>query len=131
MSIERRRLRVYVAGPISSDVFDGVHRGMAAGKRLFLDGLAPYVPHWDAFLFLPEGNWNAYLEWDLEYVLMMEAIWRLEGESKGADLEVERARALGIPVFYENRTEPELDEYEDLLLYAQLRELRGKQEALA
>lgn len=131
MSIERRRMRVYVAGPISSDVFEGVHRGMAAGKRLFLDGLAPYVPHWDAFLFLPEGNWNAYLEWDLEYVLMMEAIWRLEGESKGADLEVERARALGIPVFYENRIDPELDEYEDLLMFAQLRDLRGKQQVLA
>lgn len=126
MSIERRRLRVYVAGPISSDVFEGIHRGMRAGKQLFLDGMAPYVPHWDAFLFLPEGNWNAYLEWDLEYVALMEAVWRLEGESAGADLECYRAEALGIPVFYEAD-----DEYEDLLDYAAMRGLRGKQVALS
>jgi hypothetical protein len=130
MSIERRRLRVYVAGPISSDPFEGVHRGMAAGKRMFLDGLAPYVPHWDAFLFLPEGNWNAYLEWDLEYVALMEAMWRLRGESVGADLECERARALGIPVFYEDDN-GDLDEYEDLLDFAAMQDLRGKQVARA
>ena len=101
---------------------------MAAGRELFLDGLAPYVPHWDALLFLPEGNWNAYLEWDLEYVALMEALWRLEGESKGADLEVERAKALGIPVFYED-LDDEHDEYQDLLMFAQLKGLRGKQVA--
>ncbi|MES2156011.1 MAG: DUF4406 domain-containing protein [bacterium] len=130
MSIERRRLRVYVAGPISSDVFEGVHRGMRAGRQLFLDGLAPYVPHWDALLFLPEGNWKPYLEWDLEYVALMEAVWRLEGESAGADLECDRALALGIPVFYEG-DEDMVDEYEDLLDFAALQGLRGKQVATA
>jgi hypothetical protein len=124
MSIERRRLRVYVAGPISRDVFNGVWRGFAAGRQLFLDGLAPFVPHFDALFFLPDGNWNAYLEYDLEYILTSDAVWRLHGDSPGADLEVEKAMDLSIPIFYEAR-----GEYPELLEYAEASGLRGKREA--
>ena len=131
--IERRRLRVYIAGPISSDPFEGVHRGMAAAKRMFLDGLAPYCPHWDAFLFIPHTDeaWNAYMEWDLEYVALCEAVYRLSGESKGADLEVERAEELGIPVFYEDLEKDgpawfTTYDYEGLLAYAKRRGLDGR-----
>lgn len=138
---DRRRLRVYVAGPISSNVFEGVHRGVAAGRQLFLDGLAPFVPHFDAFFWLPDGNWNAYLEYDLEYILTTEAVYRLAGESKGADLEVKHAIAAGIPVFYEETFLAEEGPkgvwshlslragYQDLLDYADSRGLRGKREA--
>lgn len=110
---ERRRLRVYVAGPISSGLFDGVNRGIAAGRKLFLAGLAPFVPHFDAFYFLPDGNWNSYLELDLEYISVCDAVWRLQGESKGADLECKVADELGLPIYFE-----EFDEYNDLLGYA-------------
>ena len=138
--IERRRLRVYVAGPISTGVFDGLHRGVAAGRQLFLDGLAPFVPHFDAFFFLPDGNWNAYLEYDLEYILTADAVYRLAGESKGADLECQKAEELGIPVFYEQQytvTEVLKDVYRqetrpgyyDLLAYAKSRGLDGRRPA--
>lgn len=111
---ERRRLRVYVAGPISGDVFEGVHRGFAAGRKMFLDGMAPFIPHSDAFWFLgDEHYWNAYLEYDLEYVSVCDAVYRLSGESKGSDLEVQIALELGIPVFYE-----EHNEYDQLLGFA-------------
>ena len=122
---ERRRLRVYVAGPISSDVFEGVHRGFAAGKQLFQDGLAPFIPHADAFWFLGEGNWNAYLEYDLEYVSVCDAVYRLAGPSKGADLEVDVAIQLGIPIFYESR-----GEYGSLVRHARLFGLDGKQQVV-
>ena len=137
---ERRRLRVYVAGPISSDVFAGVHRGFAAGKKLFEDGLAPFIPHADAFWFLGEGNWNAYLEYDLEYVSVCDAVFRLAGESKGADLECEVASQLGIPVYYEScycdrpRGMQEgfcQGNYEHLLRYAARQGLTGKQQVHA
>lgn len=123
-TFERRRLRVYVAGPISSDVFQGVHRGFEAGRRLFVDGLAPFVPHFDALWFLPEGNWNAYLEYDLEYVQVCDAVWRLSGASKGADLETRIAKEHGIPIFYEGTDDA--DEYADLIRYAWLKGLNGK-----
>jgi hypothetical protein len=123
-------MRVYVAGPISSDPFEGVHRGIAMGRQMFLDGLAPFVPHFDAFFFLPKGSWNAYLEYDLEYVAVCDAVYRLAGESKGADLECRTARELGIPVFYED-SEPGQSAYEELLDFARRRGLAGQRQAFA
>ena len=120
---ERRRLRVYVAGPISSNVFEGVQRGLAAGRRMFLDGFAPFVPHFDAFWWLPDGNWNAYLEYDLEYVAVSDCVYRLDGASKGADLEVDIASQHGIPVFFES----DPGGYDAMLRYAQRLGLAGKQ----
>lgn len=123
---KRRRLRVYVAGPISKgDVFDNIVRAMKVGRQMVLDGLAPYIPHLDAFLFAwgdgsgtntKEISWEQYLEWDLEWVALSEAIFRVAGESKGADLEVSVAKSLGIPVFFEDQ-----GEYDNLLTLAALR----------
>jgi hypothetical protein len=130
---ERRRLRVYVAGPISSNVFEGVHRGVAAGRQLFLDGLAPFVPHFDAYWWLPDGNWRAYLEYDLEYVSICDAVYRLEGESKGADLECRIAEEHSIPIFYEDPITPGLGRrpsYGDLISYARGKSLQGIRQAV-
>lgn len=118
-TFERRRLRVYVAGPISSDVFEGIHRGISWGRRMFIDGLAPYVPHFDALWYLPEGQWNAYLELDLEYVSVSDVVFRLKGESRGADKECAIAKELGIPVYLESQ-------YGNLLDYADQLGLAGK-----
>lgn len=125
--ITRRRLRVYVAGPISTgDVFENVIRALRWGKTMVKDGLAPYVPHFDAYMFgsgvdeRSTGNitWNQYLEWDLEWVLVSDAVFRLRGASKGGDLEVARAQAEGIPVFFE-------EEYNALREYAAMQGLSG------
>lgn len=123
---ERRRLRVYVAGPISSDPFEGVHRGFRASKQMFLDGMAPFLPHFDAYWLIKEEEpgapgWNAYLEYDLEYVSVCDALYRLTGESVGASLEAEVAKSLNIPVFYEDG-EPG---YDDLVVFAELKGLNG------
>lgn len=124
---ERRRLRVYVAGPISSNVFEGVQRGVAVGRKLFLDGLAPFVPHFDAYWWLPDGNWRSYLEYDLEYVSICDAVYRLAGESKGADLECRVATEHGIPIFYEEGDEMD---YRALLANAEMLGLRGIRQAV-
>lgn len=138
---------MYVAGPISKgDVFENIHHAMVVGRDMVLDGLAPYVPHFDAYLFAWATedvgantkviSWKKYLEWDLEWVLQSEAVYRLVGESKGADLEVSRAQAHGIPVFHEavndspferemGTTDIDWPDYDDLLLFAELQQLRG------
>jgi hypothetical protein len=131
-TFERRRLRVYVAGPISKgDVFDNIVRAIKWGRRMVHDGLAPYIPHFDAFMFAwgdgtglntEEIGWNSYLEWDLEWVAVSDAVFRVAGESKGADLECRIAEQLGIPIFYEDNG-PLL--YDDLLLYAEMSSLSG------
>lgn len=135
---ERRRMRVYVAGPISKgDVFENVMLGIRWGRRLLFDGLAPYVPHLDAYMTLTPGQeptsevtaWNTFLEWDLEWVASSEAVFRIKGASKGADLEVAVAKELGIPVYYEacsSGTMCEHKHYEDLLQDARELGLNGK-----
>jgi hypothetical protein len=93
-----------------------------------LDGLAPFVPHFDAFYHLPPGNWNSFMENDLEYVLTTEAVYRLTGVSQGADIEVQRAVEEGIPVFYQvdARLLGEQDPgYRALLRLAESKGLRG------
>ena len=93
-------MRVYVAGPISTgDMFENVQRGIRAGKALLEAGLAPYVPHFDAYMFPHGTTWNGFLEWDMEWLAKCEALYRLAGPSAGADREVEMANDLGIPVY--------------------------------
>lgn len=119
-TFDRRRLRVYIAGPITvGDTWENVQNGLRWGRRMLADGLAPYVPHLDAYMGLADGNWNALLEWDLEWVAASEALFRIAGESKGATLEAEVAASLGLPLFQE-------DEYGELLHYADLRGLTGQ-----
>lgn len=132
--IERRRLRVYLAGPMTKgSTFGNVVHAITWGKQLLADGFAPYIPQLDAFMMLaddePKVEWPTFLEWDLEWVKVSEAVLRLPGESKGADLEVERAMGEGIPIFLVNeqtKHRPELDYgYGMLKDYAVLKDLTG------
>lgn len=118
MSIERRRLRVYLASPMSvGDRFENITGAIRMARRMVQDGLAPYVPQFDAYMFPGDDiTWNGFLEWDLEWVSVAEAVFRLPGESKGADLEVAKAKEQGIPVF---------EVYDALLVFAALLNLTG------
>jgi hypothetical protein len=110
---------IYIAGPISKgDLCENINQANRAFRVLALAGLSPLVPHWSAFsggamvaptsgaVFamasaagcdLPHETWIAI---DLAFVERSDAVLRLPGESKGADMEVEHARARGIPVFH-------------------------------
>ena len=130
--MERRRLRVYVAGPISQgDVFENVTKAIRVGKKMVKDGLAPYVPHFDSYMFAGSDiSWNAYLEWDFEWASLAEAVYRLEGPSEGADREVGMAMQQDIPVFYEAHPDWQVDHYGccgygGLLEYAEYQQLLG------
>lgn len=108
-----KRLRVYIAGPMSKgDFMENIHNGLVIGRRLFMEGFAPYVPHLDAYMFpisqaeTPEREreiYEALLDWDFAWIKVSDALVRLEGYSEGADLEVQYAESLGIPVFYDDR----------------------------
>lgn len=138
---ERRRLRVYVAGPISKgDTLRNIHRGVEWGAQLFKDGFAPYVPHFDAYMTFSAAaetpgesdDWKSLLEWDLEFVSVCDAVFRLQGYSKGADLECEVAESLDIPVFREDEFAPKglvvgevYSGYDRLKLFAEAERLTG------
>lgn len=118
MSNASRRLRVYIAGPISKgDLLHNVNQATEAFITLAKAGLAPLCPHWSVYSKPAERSYlrdvfciataagNAemsHADWlgiDLEWVRQSDAVLRLPGESSGADQEVAEAKECGIPVF--------------------------------
>ena len=94
-------MRIYVAGPYRlGDVDANVRCAMDAGTALLAMGHAPLVPHLNHYWHLhaphPERTW---LDLDLAWLDVADAVLRLPGPSAGADRECEVARALEIPVF--------------------------------
>lgn len=96
-------VRIYVAGPMSGSgkMEENVRNAIAAADALVAIGLFPYVPHLTHF-------WNkisphAYEEWldmDLKWLAVCDAVLRLPGESPGAERETREAKRLGIPIFH-------------------------------
>lgn len=67
-----------------------------------LDGrVTPICPHWsltqDLIAPIPHQSW---IDYDLELVARCDAVLRIDGDSVGADIEVEYAKSHGIPVLY-------------------------------
>lgn len=92
---------VYIAGPISSDPHNNTHTGMKMWDLLHRKGMAPIAPHWSGLqqmaFPLPYDTWILH---DFQIIARCDALLRLPGESKGADLEVQHARNMGVPVFF-------------------------------
>ena len=93
--------KVYIAGPYSKpDPCVNTRAAILAGERAWAAGFVPFVPHlthlWHTVSPRPYEDWLAY---DLHWLRCCDAVWRLPGESGGADEEVAEAARLGIPVF--------------------------------
>jgi hypothetical protein len=112
-----RTLRVYVAGPYSKgDTAMNVREAIITGNNLRALGFTPFIPHFTFFwhLLVPHeiDYWYAY---DMEWLEQCDAVFRLPGESTGADAEVARAVELGLPVIYDFGDLRELTLAHDLL----------------
>jgi hypothetical protein len=117
----------YVAGAITKgDIADNVARAHDAGLALLKAGLAVVVPHGSVFwgnarfnlwgdpdpegrLFVPEASpagttHEMWLKCDLEIVRRCDAVFRVPGESVGADMETAEAARRGIPVYTDIET---------------------------
>ena len=93
--------RVYVAGPYTKgDVVQNVRNAILTADRLAQAGYAPHIPHLNHFWhFLFPHVWEFWLEQDLCWLEDCDCLLRLPGESAGADIEVQRARELGISIY--------------------------------
>ena len=93
---------VYVAGPMTKDPTGGLRAACFAGDQLLRAGLTPILPQlswqWD---FISPKTWEEWIAYDLPLLSRCDVLLRLPGESKGADMEVEEAKRLGIPVFHD------------------------------
>jgi len=108
-------VRIYLAGPyteyrnaqgtlLSVDYNIGVAEGYAAG--LYRRGHTPFCPHTMTARFernFPDIPRQVYLETDLEWLELCDAILLLPGweESEGAKIELERAKELGLKIYYD------------------------------
>lgn len=97
-----RRL-VYLAGPIGAN--DGgrtqrIVNAIKAADDLWAAGFYAFVPHlchwWDAHT--PRG-YEQWMDYDAAWLATCDALYRMPGESPGADREMKVAAALGMPVF--------------------------------
>ena len=95
-------IKVYIASPYTKgDVAINVKVQLDCADKLMNMGFVPFVPLYSHFQHMAHPR--PYADWiklDLEWVRSCDCVLRLEGESSGADGEVEFAKKLGIPVYY-------------------------------
>ena len=103
--------RVYIAGAFSSDnilqVFENMRLGMRASVKVLLSGYAPFCPWLDYHFSLMirdteklevENYYNYSLAWlEVSDALIVLPNWE---SSVGTKREIEVARKLGMPIFY-------------------------------
>lgn len=95
-------MRVYVAGPYTKgDVVINVRNAIQAAETLAMWGHTPFIPHlshpWHTVAPHPWGFW---MEQDIAWLRVCEAVLRIPGESTGADKETAEAERLSIPVYH-------------------------------
>ena len=100
--------RVYIAGAMSADniitALDNLRRGIQAATRIIQRGHAPFCPMLDfQFQLTSEGlTIEQYYCYSMAWLEVSDCVLVLPGSenSKGVKAEVERARELGIPIYY-------------------------------
>ena len=95
-------MRIYIAGPYTKgDVAVNVRTAILAGNKVLDKGHVPYIPHLTHFWhFLYPRSWEDWLAIDQEFLRVCNAVWRLPGESTGADEEVKLGYKIKIPIYY-------------------------------
>lgn len=97
--------RIYIAGPYSAktarEVQANVNKAIETACMLIIEGWNPYIPHLSHYIWLHpwgEFSWNKWLELDLEWLRLCDALFYL-GPSRGADMEKRVAASMGMPIY--------------------------------
>lgn len=101
MTQPKHRPRVYVAGPYSQGVPGAnVRHAVAFTSRLIRMGYAPLCPHLTHYIHdVFPHPYETWMEICLAWIPCSQAVYRMYGDSPGADRECALAVSLGIPVF--------------------------------
>lgn len=95
-------MKIYIASPYTlGDVAVNVRKAIEVADQIIELGHTPFIPHLSHFQHLlfprPYEDW---IRLDNEWIKCCDVLLRLEGESKGADQEVELAKSLGLKIIY-------------------------------
>jgi hypothetical protein len=105
------RMRVYIAGPYSSDnvlgVLSNIRKGNHWAYQLLQQGFAPFSP-WLDYHFVLEDHTDDltvqdFYEYSIEWLRASQAVF-VQGnwnDSKGTLAEIAEAERINIPVFYD------------------------------
>jgi nucleoside 2-deoxyribosyltransferase len=98
-------LLVYVAGPYSAPTPEAIEANVAtaidAGNILIDAGLDVRIPHLSHFQHARKArHYEAWMALDFRELARCDALFRVHGDSPGADREVAFAETQGLPVFH-------------------------------
>lgn len=94
-------MKIYIAGPYTNgDTALNVRNAIYAGSFVANLGHFPFIPHLTHFwhMLIPE-EYEFWLEQDMEWLKVCDALLRLDGESSGADREMTLAASLGMRIY--------------------------------
>jgi len=103
IKMNKKKKHIYIASSYSKgDGFVNTQRQIDCANKLIDMGYIPFSPLlMSVYLHAQiERDWQTWMDIDYSWVERCDGLIRLEGESKGADAEVEYAKKLGIPVFH-------------------------------
>jgi hypothetical protein len=98
---------VYLAGPVTKpEPMVNVNRAVRVATELRDSGLVvPFVPHLTCMWHMIEpADYETWMNYDLEIIPHCDGLYRMSGESSGADREVQLAHSLNLPVFFDDMT---------------------------
>jgi hypothetical protein len=115
----KSRLRIYLSGPITQGSRShNVYQANVMQEVLMRDGrfapLNPMLTTTAPFAWEPWATHDTWIECDLPWIAVADAVVRLPGESKGADAEVDYALANNVPVFLAEHLDLDRLEFEAL-----------------
>lgn len=104
-------IKVYVAGPYSSEnhlgVLDNMRNGMRAATQVLVAGYAPFCPWMDFHYQLMLGSYERlsvedYYAYSMAWLEVSDVMLVIPGweQSKGTNAELAKAKILGIPVVF-------------------------------
>lgn len=95
--------RIYVAGPYTQgDVGQNVANSIDICDELLTLGYYPFCPHLTHFWHIKRPHrYEKWMDYDKEWLKQCDAVLRMQGNSSGADKEVELANIIDIPVYYD------------------------------
>jgi len=116
-------IKVYIAAPYTAEnpreTQVNVNGVIAVACELMQAGFAVFIPHLRHYIWLHEAGDFPYEHWlahDLEWLPACDVLLRQFGPSSGADGEVEAARELEMPIFYDKEKLIERREYLEKLM---------------
>lgn len=94
-------MKIYVAGPFArGDVVGNLRAAIDAAEGLVAKGHTPFIPHLSAVWHLVANHSEKFwYDYDMEWLKVCDALFRLPGDSLGAEAEVAEAHKMRRPVY--------------------------------